>query len=88
MPTTPTLPFWFRQRQGKAEPAGADLYRLTAPNLAEAFIGIRQAENGHWLPVFKQTADGPDLAAASEDFATPQEAWDAAFERYRVCLVV
>ena len=88
MPTTPTLPFWFRLRQGKAEPAGPDMYRLTAPNLAEAFIGIRQAENGRWLPVLKQTASGPDEAVASEGFATPQEAWEAAFEGYRLRVVV
>jgi hypothetical protein len=84
----PTLPFWFRQRQGKAEPSGSDTYRLTAPNLAEAFIGIGKAENGRWLPMLRQTADGPDLAKTADDFATAQEAWDAAFELYRVQFVV
>jgi hypothetical protein len=88
MPTPPTLPFWFRLRQGKAEPAEPNLYRLTAPNLAEAFIGVRQAGDGRWLPQLKQTANGPDLAEAPENFATPQEAWEAAFELYRRHVVV
>jgi hypothetical protein len=84
----PTPPFWFRLRQGKAEPAGPDTYRLTAPNLAEAFIGIRKTENGRWLPLLKQTADGVSMAEMPEDFATPQEAWEAAFELYRRHFVV
>jgi len=88
MSTPPTLPFWFRLRQGKAEPAGPDTYRLTAPNLGEALIGIQQAKNGLWSPVLKQTATGPDLAETPDEFATPQEAWDAAFELYRVHVVV
>jgi hypothetical protein len=84
----PSLPFWFRLRQGKAEPSGEELYRLTAPNLAEAFIGVRNGDNGRWLPVLKPSANGPDLAETSEEFATAQEAWDAAFECYRVHMVV
>jgi hypothetical protein len=88
MPSPPTLPFWFRQRQGKAEAVEPGMYRLTAPNLGEAFIGVREAANGRWLPSFKESANGPELAAASEDFATPQEAWEAAFECYRLRLVV
>lgn len=88
MPTPPTPPFWFRQRQGKAEAVEPTTYRLTAPNLGEAFISIRQAENGHWLPVLKRTADGPDVAETADEFVTPQEAWDAAFELYRVHFVV
>ncbi|HLJ96987.1 MAG TPA: hypothetical protein VKU02_27735 [Gemmataceae bacterium] len=85
---SPTPPFWFRQRQGKAEPAGPDTYRLTAPNLGEALISIQQTTNGRWLPVLKRTAEGPNLVEAGDDFATPQEAWDAAFEWYRVHIVV
>jgi hypothetical protein len=88
MPPPPSLPFWFRLRQGKAEAAESNLYRLTAPNLAEAFIGVRQAENGRWLPQLKRTVSGPDLVTAADDFATPQEAWEAAFESYRREVVV
>ena len=88
MPTQPTAPFWFRQRQGKAEPVGPETYRLTAPNLGEAFVSIRPTKNGRWLPVLRRTADGPDLAETHADLATPQEAWNAAFEVYRVHFVV
>ena len=88
MSTPPTLPFWFRLRQGKAEPAGPDTYRLTAPNLAEAFISIRQVENGHWSPMLKRSPTEGDLAEAPQDYTTPQEAWDAAFELYRIHVVV
>lgn len=84
----PTLPFWFRQRQGKAEPAGADTYRLTAPNLGEAFIGIRKTENGRWLSVLMRSANGPDVAVTPNDSSSAPEAWDAAFELYRVHAVV
>lgn len=84
----PTPPFWFRLRQGKAEPVGPDTYRLTAPNLGEAFISIRQTEQNRWSAVVKQTADGPALAETTDDFATLQEAWDAAFELYRLRFVV
>jgi hypothetical protein len=88
MPPPPALPFWFRLRQGKAEPTDSDLYRLTAPNLAEAFIGIRPTEKGRWRPLLQQTASSPELTAAGDDFAAPQEAWEAAFELYRRHVVV
>ena len=88
MPTAPTLPFWFRLRQGKAEPAGADTYRLTAPNLGEAYIGIRPAEHCGWLAVLKTSPDGPDVAVAGDPSATVPDAWEAAFELYRVHLVI
>jgi hypothetical protein len=84
----PKPPFWFRQRQGKMEAAGADLYRLTAPNLGEAFIGIRKIDEGRWRPVFRLQSDGPDLDAPAIDLETPQEAWEAAFEVYRRRMVV
>jgi hypothetical protein len=82
------VPTWFKQRQGKAEPAGTDTYRLTAPNLAESFIQIRQAENGRWAAVLRQTADGPELAATETVFERPDEAWEAAFELHRTRVVV
>ena len=38
------VPTWFKYRQGKAEPAGENTYKLTAPQAAaEAFITIHQA---------------------------------------------
>jgi hypothetical protein len=87
MNTQPTPPFWFHQRQGALEPAGEDTYRLTAPNLSEAFIGIHPVTDG-WAPIFRLTADGPDLAPGDVTGPTPLEAWLAAFELYRVRLVV
>jgi hypothetical protein len=84
----PVPPFWFHQRQGKMEPAGTDTYRLTGPNLAEAFIGIQAADSGQWRPVFRQASDGPDLAEGAPARSTPREAWEAAFELYRIHVVV
>ena len=84
----PILPFWFKQRQAKAEPLSPDTYRLTAPNLREAFISIRQDSAGHWGAALRLAADGPDVAATTTSYATAGEAWDAAFEMYRRELVV
>ena len=84
----PTPPFWFRMRQGKMEPAGPDSYRLTAPNLAEALISIRQTANGHWQPVMRSQCEEPEMAAPAAELESPQDAWEAAFELYRERLVV
>ncbi|HKI32616.1 MAG TPA: hypothetical protein VKA46_12190 [Gemmataceae bacterium] len=84
----PILPFWFKQRQAKAEPAGPDTYRLTAPNLREAFVSIRHDSEGRWGASLRLAADGPDVAVTTTSYATPGEAWDAAFELYRRELVV
>src|SRR5439155_21382632 len=84
----PILPFWFRQRQGKVEPAGANAYRLTAPNIAEAFISIRQTENGHWRPALRLQSNGPNVDAPEVDLENPQEECEAAFELYRRRMVV
>jgi hypothetical protein len=83
----PILPFWFRQRQGKIEPVETDLYRVTAPNLAESFLGVRQGANGLWAGFLRREAQGPDLAHTEPRFATPQDAWDAAFELLRTWVV-
>jgi hypothetical protein len=85
---TPTLPFWFQQRQAKAEPAGNDALRITAPNLREAFLFIRQGENGRWSASLRLQADGPEFAVTGQDFAKPEEAWEAAFELHRQHIVV
>jgi len=82
-----TTPSWFDQRQGKAEAAGENCYRLTAPNMREAFIGIRADGSAGWTGFLRQTADGPDLDT-SPGWPTPQDAWAAAFELYRIVLVV
>ena len=84
----PTVPFWFRQRQGKIEPAGPDTFKLTAPNIAEAFISVRQSRNGHWRPALRLQSEGPDVDAPPVDFDGVPEAWEAAFELYRRRMVV
>jgi hypothetical protein len=84
----PTLPFWFRQRQGNLEPAGPELYRVTAPNLGESYLGIRAAADGRWQAVVKAAADGPDTVVSEQTFATPHEAWEAAFELFRLAVIV
>jgi hypothetical protein len=75
-------PYWFAQRQGKAEEAGPNLYRLTGPNLPETFIGIRPAAN-HWQAYLRVRADGPDEVVSPPDLPTTYDAWEAAFEIYR-----
>jgi hypothetical protein len=78
-----TLPTWFKYRQGKAEPAGADTYRLSAPNAAEAFISIRRSEADRYAAVLRTTANGPEVDATSAEFDKARDAWSAAFELYR-----
>ena len=80
-------PFWFAQRQAKAEPAGDNVYRLSGPNLGEWFIAIRRGDNSRWLAALRQTADGADVAATGPEFETPGDAWAAAFELYRTHVV-
>jgi hypothetical protein len=82
------VPSWFKQRQAKAEPTGPDLYRLTAPNMAESVITIRKADNGQWQAVLLKTAEGPEIAATPAEFADPIDAWGAAFELHRVHIMV
>jgi hypothetical protein len=81
------VPSWFKYRQGKAEPAGTDKYKLTAPNMPESFIAIRQGDNGRWAAALVSSADGPELAATSPEFDRPTEAWEAAFELHRGHLI-
>jgi hypothetical protein len=81
-------PFWFKQRQGKAEEAGPNLYKITGPNMKEAFLGIRQGDNGRWHAFVRHQADGPDVAATTESRTTPYEAWEVAFEMYRTLEIV
>jgi hypothetical protein len=83
-----TVPSWFKQRQAKAEEAGENHYRLTGPNLREAYIGLRPADGGHWTAYLRFTPDGPDAAVSPESFATQYNAWEAAFELHRCQVVV
>ena len=83
-----TVPSWFKGRQGTAEEAGPDSYKLTAPNVREAFISIRRADNGCYVAALRFAADGPEIASSTPSLQTPQEAWDQAFELYRQALIV
>lgn len=84
----PSPPSWFKGRQGTAEPAGENLYRLTAPNVSEAYIGIRLGSTGAWSGFFRRSADSPDEAVTAAEFENSQDAWQAAFELYRRHMIV
>jgi hypothetical protein len=83
----PVPPFWFVQRQGKAEPAGVDVLKLSAPNMKDAFISIYFGAAGLWYAALRQSPDGPDIAATPAEFAEREDAWQAAFELYRTYFV-
>jgi hypothetical protein len=83
------LPSWFKQRQGKAEKFADDhTYRLSAPQLGDAFISIHKGENGLWSTSLRTNEAGPDVAATGPTYETETEAWEAAFELYRQDIVV
>jgi hypothetical protein len=85
---TPVLPFWFKQRQARAEPVAPDSYRLSGPNLREGYISIRQTRDGRWRAALSLTPDGSDLDSTSPEFDNTYDAWEAAFELYRRHFVV
>ena len=83
----PELPFWFKQRQCKAEPQGDHLLKLTGPNLGEAHVWVRP-EGPYWQAGLRRTADGPDVAVTEPDVPSERDAWEAAFELYRTHFIV
>lgn len=83
-----TLPYWFKMRQGKAETAGDNVYRLTAPNLPEMFIALRREGDAGWTPVVRSAADGADNVVGEKCYGNLPDAWNAAFELYRNAEVV
>ncbi|HEY7156508.1 MAG TPA: hypothetical protein VH575_21250 [Gemmataceae bacterium] len=86
---TPIQPFWFKQRQCKAEPAGDDnTLKVSGPNLGEAFLAISRGDNNRWRAAVRLSADGPEVAATETEFADPVDAWEAAFELYRTTAIV
>jgi hypothetical protein len=85
--STPITPFWFKQRQCKAEPAGEHLLKATGPNLGEAYLHV-QRDNDHWKASLRLQADGPDVVTAQAAHPTEHAAWDAAFELYREQVIV
>ena len=83
----PTPPFWFNQRQCKYEPVGEHVLKATGPNLAEAFLRIERAGD-RWRAVLGKTADGADVSATPAELPSEKEAWEAAFELYRLHAIV
>ncbi len=84
---SPIIPFWFKQRQCKAEPAGSEqVLKLTGPNLGDAWIHIAATSNG-WSAGLRLSADGPDVASCQDGCPTAKLAWEAAFELYREHLI-
>ncbi len=83
-----TEPFWFKQRQCKAEPAGDNSLRVSGPNLPETFLRIERAGDDRWRAGLRLSADGPDASYTDPELKTPKEAWEAAFELYRVRMIV
>jgi hypothetical protein len=85
----PILPFWFKQRQCKAEPAGDDnVLKVSGPNLGEAFIGIARSDNNRWRAFMRAAAAGPELAGTEPELDNPLDAWEAAFELFRTQVIV
>ena len=85
----PTLPFWFKQRQCKVEPAGDDhTLKVTGPNLGEAYVSAIPADNGLWQAALRLRPDGTDVAVTGPEIATEPDAWEAGFELYRTHVIV
>jgi hypothetical protein len=76
------VPSWFKYRQGTAEPAGENCYKLTAPVVDDAYICVRE-QNGRWAAILSASPNGPDLRATEPVFDREADAWNAAFELYR-----
>jgi hypothetical protein len=81
------LPFWFRQRQAKAEELAQGSYKVSGPNLPDGVVSIRIAHDLNWRGHLQAKADGPELASTNE-YPTANEAMAAAFELYRVHMIV
>jgi hypothetical protein len=77
------VPYWFKQRQAKAEEIAPGTYRVTGPNLQEAVIGVRITDDLHWQAYLRDKADGPEIAVSLPIYPTAREALLPAFELYR-----
>jgi hypothetical protein len=81
-------PFWFKQRQCKAEAVDADFYRITGPNLPETFLGLRRLEDDTYQGYFRRHKDGPDDVVTERTFDTPYNGWEGAFELFRAKMIL
>ncbi len=80
------LPFWFRQRQAKADELAQGSYRITGPNLPEGVVSIRIGDDLLWRGVLQAKADGPEVAVTA-GYPVAKEAMTAAFDLYRVHMI-
>ena len=83
----PITPFWFKQRQCRLEAAGEQAFKVSAPNSVDSYLRVF-AEDGHWKAAVRTTADGPDAAVTSITYPAAKDAWDAAFELYRIRVII
>ena len=83
-----TVPSWFKGRQGKAEEAGPNTYKLTAPNVRDAFVSVRRADNGRYVAALRLEPDGPEVEHSTAALEDEYDAWEQAFEMYRKRLIL
>jgi hypothetical protein len=84
------IPFWMRQRQVKAEPAGESAVKLTAPNLPSHELAIEGASPDWKARVYRLPAEGQKILVAEREFAAPgvEAAWQNAYELYRQQVII
>ena len=77
------LPFWFKQRQARAEEAVPGTWKLSGPNLPEAAIAVRMTDDLAWQAALLESVGGRELAISLPTIPTAREALQTAFELYR-----
>ena len=77
------IPSWVKGRQATVEPAGSGIYKVTGPNLPDAFVGMRMTDDLRWQGFLRMAADGPDIAVAGSTQTSAGTRLFAAFELYR-----
>ena len=80
------LPYWFRQRQAKADELAQGSYKISGPNLPEGVVSIRIGDDMLWRGILQARADGPKVAV-TEGYPVAKEAITAAFDLYRVHMI-
>ena len=81
-------PYWFDQRQLKAEPAGEDSYRISGTNVPERLLGIRKGSSGLFQAFMRAAKDSSEEETTESRFPTAYDAWEAAFELYRARVIL
>ena len=86
----PTLPFWMRQRQIKAEPIGETAMKLIAPNLPVYKLAIEPAPTGWKAFVHQLSAEGAKVLLAEREFSASglEAAWQNAYELFRQQVII